>query len=117
MTLVRSALGLALLARLAVAQPTPELTQEFQAGVDAFRLGHYDDAKLHLGRARDLDPKLPGAHRFLGAVAQAEGRWADCIAETRTALELNALSSEAPETRKLHDECRASAGRAPYRGD
>ena len=35
-------------ASLAYAQPSPELTSEFQAGVDAFRLGQYDAAKQHL---------------------------------------------------------------------
>ena len=116
MTLVRSAIVLAI-ARVAVAEPTAELSAEFQSGVDAYRLGHLDEAKRHLAKARDLDPKLPGPHRFLGAVAQGQGRWQDCIDETRTALELNPRSSEAPDTRKLHDECRASAGRAPYRGE
>src|SRR5437868_12419611 len=100
MTLVRSAIVLAI-ARIAVAEPTAELTTEFQAGIDAYRLGHLDEAKRHLGKARDLDPKLPGPHRFLGAVAQAQGHWQDCIDETRTALELNPRSTEAPETRKL----------------
>ena len=58
-----------------------KLTAEFQAGVDAYRLGKYDDAKKHLEAARDLDPKLPGPHRFLAAVAQARGKWDDCIVE------------------------------------
>src|SRR5690242_15851743 len=98
MTLVRSALGVALLARMAVAQPTPQLTQEFQAGVDAFRLGHYDEALRHLVKARDLDPKLPGPHRFIAAVARGQGRWQDCIDEARTALSLNPQSSEATDT-------------------
>jgi hypothetical protein len=100
----------------AYAEPAPELTREFQAGVDAFRLGHYDEARGHLEKARDLDPKLPGPHRFLAAVAQAQGRWQDCLDEARTALAANPHSSEAPETRKLHNDCRSSAGRAPYVG-
>jgi hypothetical protein len=104
------------LARLAVAQPSADLTKEFQAGVDAYRLGHYDEARAHLEKARAIDPKLPGPHRFLAAVAQGQGRWQDCIDGARKALELNPLSQEVADTRKLHDECRASAGRAPYRG-
>lgn len=90
------------------------LTKEFQAGVDAYRLGKYDDARAHLDKAQAIDPKLPGPHRFLGAVAQAQHRWADCIAETRRALQLNPRSQEVAETRKLHDDCRASDGRPGF---
>ena len=93
------------------------LTREFQAGVDAYRLGKYDDARTHLDRAQAIDPKLPGPHRFLAAVAQAQRRWADCIAEARRALQLNPRSREIAETRKLHDGCRESDGRPAYRGD
>src|SRR5262249_13208334 len=114
---VRSAVVLAACVRIAQAQPTPELTKEFQAGVDAFRLGHYDDAKQHLERAAALDPKLPGPYRFLSAVAQAQCRWQDCIDGARKALQLNPRSSELAETRKLHDDCRAAAGRVPFRGE
>lgn len=112
----RSSLVL-LLAATASAQPAPDLTKEFQAGIDAFRLGHFDEAKAYLEKARALDPKLPGPHRFLAAVAQAQGRWKDCIDETRTALALNPRSTEAPETRKLHEDCRVSAGKEAYRGE
>jgi hypothetical protein len=99
------------------ASAEPDLTKEFQAGVDAFRLGKFDEARGHLEKARTLDPKLPGPHRFLAAVAQAQGRWQDCIDSARNALELNPVSAEAPETRKLHDSCRASAGHAAYPGE
>jgi hypothetical protein len=113
---VKRALLVLLIARVAAAQ-SPELTKEFQAGVDAFRLGHYDEARAHLEKARDLDPKLPGPFRFLAAVAKAQGKWQECLDDARRALVLNAVSVEAAETRKLHDECRVSAGRAPYRGE
>ncbi len=111
---VRAALVLLVLGDRVHAQPA-QLTTEFQAGVDAYRLGKHDDARKHLEKARDLDPKLPGPHRFLAAVAQAQGRWDDCIIEARTAIELNPRSTEIADTRRLHDDCRASAGRAPYR--
>ena len=102
----------------AAAGPVPaNLTREFQAGVDAYRLGKYDDARAHLEKAQAIDPRLPGPHRFLAAVAQAQHRWADCIAETRRALQLNPHSQEIAETRKLHDSCRDSDGRAPYQGE
>jgi hypothetical protein len=105
-----------LLASVASAQPAPDLTKEFQAGVDAFRLGRFDEARTHLEKARALDPKLPGPHRFLAAVAQAQGRWQDCLDESRLALALNPRSSESADTRKLNAECRTSAGRTPYSG-
>jgi tetratricopeptide (TPR) repeat protein len=95
----------------------PALTREFQAGVDAYRLGKYDDARVHLEKAQAIDPRLPGPHRFLAAVAQAQHRWADCVAEARRALQLNPQSQEIADTRRLHDSCRESDGRPPYRGD
>lgn len=95
----------------------PTLTREFQAGVDAYRLGKYDDARVHLEKAQAIDPRLPGPHRFLAAVAQAQRRWADCIAEARRALQLNPQSHELADTRRLHDACRESDGRPSYRGE
>lgn len=93
------------------------LTREFQAGVDAYRLGKYDDARAHLEKAASIDPRLPGPHRFLAAVAQAQRRWADCIAESRRALQLAPQSHELADTRRLHDGCRESDGRPAYRGE
>jgi tetratricopeptide (TPR) repeat protein len=112
----RSSFALVLVVGVAAAQPPAKFTPEYQAGVDAFRLGKYDDARAHLEKARTLAPKLPGPHRFLAAVAQAQSRWDDCIDSARHALALNPTSSEVGETRKLHDACRASAGHMPYRG-
>ncbi|HEU4735167.1 MAG TPA: tetratricopeptide repeat protein [Kofleriaceae bacterium] len=102
--------------RVAGAVPA-ELAREFQAGVDAYRLGKYDEARAHLDRAQAIDPRLPGPHRFLAAVARAERRWSDCVAEARRALALAPRSQEAAATRKLHDECRAQDGRLAYRGE
>ena len=102
------------LSAVAAAGPSPELTRAFQAGVDAYRLGKLDEARRQLERARQLDPTLPGPHRFLAAVAQAEGRWQDCIDLARNAIELNARSKELADTRKLVEACRRSAGRAAH---
>jgi hypothetical protein len=74
----------------------------------------YDEARAHLDKAQAIDPKLPGPHRFLAAVAQAQHRWAGCIAETRRAPQLNPHSKELGEARKLHDDCRAGDGRPAY---
>jgi tetratricopeptide (TPR) repeat protein len=111
-------LGLAAVEPLA-APPriSAQLEREFQAGVDAYRLGKYDEARAHLEKAESLDPKLPGPHRFLAAVARAQRRYADCITETRRALQLNPQSREAAGTRKLHDDCRAADGRPPFRSE
>lgn len=112
-----AAIGLGGAASYAVAAPPPALTREFQAGVDAYRLGKYDEARAHLEKAQAIDPKLPGPHRFLAAVAQAQKRWADCVTEARRAMQLNPQSQEIAETRKLHDACRESDGRPGYRGE
>jgi hypothetical protein len=94
-----------------------EFLREFQAGVDAFRLGKHDDARARLEKARALEPGLAGPNRFLAAVAHAQHRWADCIASARLALAQNPGSAERLDTRKLHDRCRLAAGRPAYRGD
>jgi hypothetical protein len=109
-------IALLLTSRVAMAQPA-DLTKEFQAGIDSFRLGKFDEARKHLEKARSLDPKLPGPHRFLAAVAHAQSRWDDCIESGHKALELNPLSSEAADTRKLYESCRIAAGRSPARVD
>jgi hypothetical protein len=109
-------LVLCVIAAVAHAQ-APDVTREFQAGVDAFRLGKLDLARTHLEKAQQLDPTLAGPNRFLAAVAQAQGRWPDCIASARLALSLNPKSAEIADTRKLHDDCRTSAGRPGYAGD
>ncbi|HEY5946623.1 MAG TPA: PEGA domain-containing protein, partial [Kofleriaceae bacterium] len=106
----RAWLVLVLASRVASAQPL-DVTKEFQAGIDAYRLGKFDEARQHLEKARAADPKLPGPHRFLAAVAQAQSRWDDCIDSAHKALELNPLSSEAADTRKLYESCRLAAGR------
>lgn len=108
---------LALLALTHVAFADTKFTREFEAGVDAYRLGKLDDAREHLDKAISLNPALPGPHRFLAAVAKAQGRFEDCIASTRKAIELNPRSAELADTRKLHDACRSSAGRASFRGE
>ncbi len=97
-------------AALAQPKPSPAFTREYQAGIDAFRLGKYDAARGHLATARDLQPSLPGPHRFLAAVAAAEQKWEECILSARSAIEANPLSSEIGATRKLHDDCRTALG-------
>lgn len=101
---------------VAVAHAEPrEFKREYEAGIDAFRLGKYTEARAHLERAHTIDPKLPGPQRFLAAVAQAEQRWQDCIDAARAAIALNPASSEIADTRKVHDACREAAGKPPYR--
>jgi hypothetical protein len=98
-------------------KPSPAFTKEFQAGVDAFRLGQYDEAIKRLDAAAKLEPTLPGPHRFLAAVAQAQSRWDDCVTSARKAIDLNPNSSEIAATRKLHDACRDADGRPSFIGE
>lgn len=100
---------------LAFAQPA-KLAQRFQEGVDAYRLGDYVEARGHLEAARKLDPKLPGPHRFLAAVALAEKRYDDCITSAAQALRVAPQSRELDDTRKLHEDCRLAAGRPTFAG-
>src|SRR5437588_12861524 len=81
--------------------PSPQLTREYQAGIDAYRLGQYVDARDHLEKAKAFEPKLPGPYRYLAAVDQSEQKFADCVANARTAIELNPQSKELPDTIKL----------------
>ena len=101
---------------VATAAAKPSFSKEYQAGVDAFRLGKLDEARAHLGKAQKLDPKLPGPHRFLAAVAQAQEKFDECVSESHEALALNPKSVDYAETKKLYDSCRGSAGRAAYHG-
>jgi hypothetical protein len=103
------------LAAPARAQPE-DVVATFQAGVDAFRLGDYPKARELLEKARAKDPKLPGPHRFLAAVAQAEKRWEDCVSSARTAISLKPDSTEVEATRKVHDFCRGGLGRTSFTG-
>lgn len=114
---VSLALVVGLVAGVRVARADDKVTREFEAGVDAFRLGKLDEARAHLEKAISMNPVLPGPHRFLAAVAQGQGRFEDCIASARTAIELNPRSSELADTRKLHDACRSSAGRTVFRDE
>lgn len=109
----------ALHAGTAAAQPTisPQFTREYQAGIDAYRLGQYAEARVHLAKAADLEPTLPGPHRWLAAIDQAEQKWADCVTHARVAIKLNPQSSEIAATRQLHDECRTSLGKSTFIGD
>ena len=107
-------LGSTALAQQAPSPPSPQFTREFDAGIDAYRLGKYAEAREHLEKAKAFEPKLPGSYRYLAAVDQAEQKFADCVDHARTAIELNPQSKELPETIKVHDACRASLGRPTF---
>lgn len=107
----------ALLLSITTARAEDKFKREYEAGVDAYRLGKLDEARARLEKAAALNPTLPGPHRFLAAVAQAQERFEDCIAKARHAIELNPRSTEIADTRKLHDACRSSAGRAAFRDE
>lgn len=122
MKLFVSLMSMVLICGLATAQaqprpPSAAFISEFQAGVDAFRLGQHDEAVKRLTAAAAMEPTLPGPHRFLAAVAAAQSRWPDCITAARTAIALNPLSAEIEATRKLHDDCREADGRPGFTGE
>ncbi len=95
----------------------PDFQKEYDAGVDAYRLGHYDEARTHLEAAKQLEPALPGPWRFLAAVAQAEGKWPECVESAREAIRLNPQSREIAATRDVHDKCREAWGKTAYTGE
>jgi len=59
--------------------------REYQAGIDAFNLAHYDEAAAHFRRARDASPRLPGPHRWLGRTLRVLERWDECVAASTQA--------------------------------
>lgn len=94
--------------------PSPQFTREFQAGVDAYRLGKYDEAREHMQKAIAFEATLPGPYRYLAAIDQSQSKFADCVEHARTAIALNPKSADLPETVKIHDACRASLGKTAY---
>jgi hypothetical protein len=100
----------------AAQKPSQKFLDEYNAGVDAYRLGRYDEARARLEAAKALEPTLPGPWRFLAAVAQAEGDWPECVAAAREAIRLNPQSSEIVATRVVHDDCRAAWGKPAFTG-
>mgnify|MGYP001610807510 CR=1 FL=1 len=97
-------------------QLSKAFSDAYDGGIDAFRLGKYAEARKLLGKAAKLEPKLPGPHRFLAAVAQGEGAFEVCLSEAKIAISLNPASNEVGNTQKLHEQCRASLGRAAFTG-
>jgi hypothetical protein len=92
----------------------PAFESEYQAGQDAFNLAHYDEALAHFARARDLRPRLPGPHRWLGRTLRVLERWEECVAASTQAVRLRPTSPLAGEVRKDIDACRAALGRPGY---
>lgn len=121
MTNLRFSLALALLLALtgistvALGQErvSKEFTKRYEAGVDAFNLGKYAEARGHFEKARTLEPKLPGPYRYLAAVAQREERWEDCLGLAAEAVKLNPKSNQFENTQQIHEGCRQGLGRAP----
>jgi hypothetical protein len=97
----------------------PSREQRFQAaweaGQDAFNLGKYPEARRQFQRARDLAPRRPGPHRWLGRVARVLEDWEGCVASGTTAVRLKPDSPQTPEVKKDLDACREALGRPLYR--
>jgi hypothetical protein len=107
--------ALALLAGTAAATPTG-FDAAYQAGEDHFHLGKYAEARADFARARDLAPRLPGPHRWLGRVERLLEHWDACVAESTEAVRLRPDSPLVPQVREDLDACRSALGRPPYRG-
>jgi hypothetical protein len=106
---------LLLLCATAGAQPKKNAFDvEWEAGQDAYNLGKYEQARRHFTRARDLEPRRPGPHRWLGRVARVQERWEECIGSATTAVRLRPDSPQVPEVRKDLDACRSALGRPLY---
>jgi tetratricopeptide (TPR) repeat protein len=86
----------------------------YEAGQDAFNLGRYPEALEAFTRARDLDPRLPGPHRWRGRILRILERWDECIASSTQAVRLKPTSPLVPEVRKDLEACRAALGRPSY---
>lgn len=86
----------------------------YQSGQDLFHLGKYGEARAAFMRARSLEPRLPGPHRWLGRIARVTESWEECVASSTEAVRLRPDSPLVPQVREDLDACRAALGRPGY---
>src|SRR5215831_6432094 len=101
-------------ATAAEVKPSRPFADAYRAGQDQFYLGKYKDAMASFQHARDLEPKLPGPHRWLGRTARALQRWEDCVASSTEALRLRPDSPLFSQVKDDIDTCRAALRRPTY---
>lgn len=61
---------------------------EFDAGINFFNRGVYDQAVPHFLKATELDPEFDKAYLYLGRSYLSLGRWSDAVQPLRTAYRL-----------------------------
>lgn len=61
---------------------------EFDAGLNFFNRGVYDQAVPHFLKATELDPEFDKAYLYLGRSYLSLGRWGDAVQPLRTAYRL-----------------------------
>lgn len=61
---------------------------EFDAGIDYFNRGVYDQAMPHFLKATELDPEFDKAYLYLGRSYLSLGRWGEAVQPLRTAYRL-----------------------------
>jgi hypothetical protein len=103
-------------ASTASAQPSQQYLKAYQDGVDAARLGQWADARTHLEKAIKFDASLPGAWRWMAAVAEGEGNFEECLSHAITAYTKNKTSKLVAEVQEIHKECRKALGRDTFKG-
>jgi hypothetical protein len=85
----------------------------WNAGVDAWNLGKYADARREFMKARTLDQKNPGPYRYLAKIDRRDSQWQDCVANATEFVKLNAGSKHAPTVRQDLAFCRDKLGLPP----
>lgn len=91
-------------------------TQAFRAGVAAYQLGRYGEARQAFGKARRLRPTAAGPARYLARIARAQKRFQRCVEHARRAVVIEAVGPNATAMLTLHEACRRLWGRPKFDG-
>jgi hypothetical protein len=109
--------GLLLSATASAQNVKPAYKKAYEAGEEAYTLGKFEDARKLFEKARDLQPELPGAYRWLAEVANKQKRYEDCLTSAYDYLERTSQGGFVDVVRKIHADCRASLNRARFQGE
>ena len=91
------------------------LFEKFYAdGQEAFNLGEHDRAQAMFERARELEPRKPGPHRWLGRLARLRQDWEACVESSTEAIRLRPNSPLLAEVKSDRDACREMLNRPNY---
>jgi hypothetical protein len=101
----------------APSKPSKQFLDAYNKGIDAFRLGNYDEARAQFDRAVAIDATLPGTYRWLTFLEIAEEKWEGCLTQAFTYVKLAGDTPDATEVREAHAQCRENLRRQPFRED